>query len=154
MIEPNRFFFEILPPEHVITLEGRADCRVHLIPGCWFGFPSQANHTFHSSKVGGSVPDMLGKNLTCPPAAQRESLHWPYTYSKGLHDFHRRNIECVAYSIRRLLTADLFYFLFIHYERIYKGKEVTKSHLSYFQGRHVALALYFKKLHLKCQCEP
>ncbi|VDO71049.1 unnamed protein product [Heligmosomoides polygyrus] len=67
---------------HILTLifhlgGVRRDCRVHPIPGSWFGFPAQANQAFHPSGVGELVPDLSGKDraLTCSSAGHRKSLY-------------------------------------------------------------------------------
>ncbi|VDO90402.1 unnamed protein product [Heligmosomoides polygyrus] len=54
------------------TVGGGAGCRVLLIPGSWFGFPTQANHTFH--RFGELVPDLSGKDkaLSCSSAGHRK----------------------------------------------------------------------------------
>ena len=55
---------------------GGAGCRLHPIPGSWFGFPAQANQAFHPSRVVELVPDLSGddKALTRSSAGHRKPL--------------------------------------------------------------------------------
>ncbi|VDO77014.1 unnamed protein product [Heligmosomoides polygyrus] len=79
---------------------GGADCRVHPIPGSWFGFPAQANQAFHPSGVGELGPDLSGKDraLTCSSAGHRKSCMAKYAFKSPSR--YPVEVECVAHPKR------------------------------------------------------
>lgn len=97
-------------------------CRVHPMPGSWFGFPVNTNQAFHAYGVGESVPDCLERIKRWIVHRLPTESHCMARHASKSPPSHTIGVECVAHSKRDWATPS-----FILYTIMFKKHYIKNA---------------------------